>query len=132
MTETMVSIMLVVMVMAGAYGVIVQAAKLSRAARNHYIAITLAKNRLERCRGFDYIDLQLLAENNTVVDDNGTPDPRGMFRRTTGVNTNFVTNATVMTKVDVSVQIRSYRSGNFGAEKEEMSSLFTEYLQAMP
>lgn len=133
--EVLVSLTLVAMVMAGAYLLITQTAQLSRAARDKYVAVTLCKNRLERARNFDYQDLHLMDEPGLVVNDNGAPYPRGMFRRITLVNTNYVppvvsTNyAGGLTEVTVTVQIRNKRTGIFSsAVQETLSTLFTEYL----
>lgn len=123
--EVVVTLVLIAMVMGGAYLVLARASELSRAARNHYVAATLCKNRLERARNFDYEDLHLLAEYDLVVDDNGAPSSRGMFARTTTVNTNV---APGLTEVKVTVKIKNKKTGQFGPGKEELSTLFTEYL----
>lgn len=125
MVEVVVSLFLIVMVMGGAYRIIVQASRLSRAARNHYVAETLCKNRLERARNFEYADLILIAENGIAVNDNGYPTPSGWFKRTTVVNTNLTAGCTM---VEVTVQIKNRKTGQFGTEQEKMSTLFTEYL----
>lgn len=123
--EVVVTLVLLAMVMGGAYLVMARASELSRVARNHYIALTLCKNRLERARNFDYQDLHLLEEYDLPVDDNGAPSSRGMFARTTLVNTNV---APGLTEVKVTVKIRNKKTGGFGPGKEELSTLFTEYL----
>lgn len=123
--EVVVTLVLMAMVMGGAYLVISRAAQLSRTARNHYVAATLCKNRLERARNFDYQDLHLMAEYDLVVDDNGTPSSLGQFARTTEVNTNV---APGLTEVKVIVKIKNKKTGMFGPGKEELSTLFTEYL----
>jgi len=125
MVEVIVSLFLIVLVLGGGYRVIIQASKLSRAARNHYLAETLCKNRLERARNFDYGDLHLLDENSTVVNDSGYPDTTGWFSRTTTVDTNYLPNCT---QVSVVVQVKNRKTGNFGPEEESMDTLFTEYL----
>ena len=123
--EVVVTLVLLAMVMGGSYLVMARAAELSRTARNHYVAATLCKNRLERARNFDYQDLHLLAENDLVVDDNGAPSSKGFFARTTTVNTNL---ATGLTQVTVTVKIKNKKTGRFGPGKEELSTIFTEYL----
>jgi prepilin-type N-terminal cleavage/methylation domain-containing protein len=123
--EVVVTLVLMAMVMGGAYLVISRAAELSRAARNHYVAATLCKNRLERARNFDYQDLHLMAETDLVVDDNGAPSSKGFFARTTTINTNI---APGLTEVKVTVKVKNKKTGGFGPGKEELSTLFTEYL----
>lgn len=126
LVEVLISLFLVVMVLGGSYGVIVRAQELTRAARNHYVAATIAKNRLERARNFQYdSNLMLLQESAIVVDDNGLPMADGWFQRQTIINTNY---AAGLTEVKVVVKIRNRRTGAFGVEKEESSTLFTKYL----
>ncbi len=122
--EVIIGLMLMVMVMAGAYGIIVQAAKLSKVVRHHYVAVTIAKNRLERSRTFPYASMHLMAEDKVVVDDNGLPDPEGWYRRSTVVNTNY---GPGLKEVTVSVDVRNVKTGGWGPEHEIISTLFTDY-----
>ena len=73
-TEVVVATFLILGVMTSSYLLIIKSSELSRSARRHYIAISLAKNRLERARNFLYDDLKLMAETDLTVDDNGNPD----------------------------------------------------------
>jgi len=117
--------MLLVLVIAGAYTLVVRSATLTRSGRNHYLAINIAKARIERARNLQYGDLPLLVETNIVVDDNGVPFSSGDFRRTTVVNTNHQPNLTLLT---VNVDIRRLTTRQFASEKESVACLFTEYL----
>ncbi len=123
LVEVMVALVLVVLVLAGAYGLVVQAEMLSTVARNHYVAIAIGKNRLERARNFQYASLSLLTESDVQVDDNGAPDTTGRFKRTTAVNTNY---AAGLTEVVVTVKIKNVQTGTFGSELERISTLFTD------
>ena len=125
-TEVVIATSLILLVMAGSYALIVRASELSRSARRHYIAISLAKNRLERARNFLYSDLQLLAETDLTIDENGNPDPKGQYRRSTTVDTVSRTN---LTEVVVDVKIRNPHSGLFTPDHETIRTLFTEYLE---
>lgn len=125
LVEVCIAVMLVLLALGGAYTLIIHSARVSRAARDHYVAVNLAKNHIERARNYRYADLYLLAEDNLVMNENGGPDNQGRFRRTTVVNDDY---ATGMTEITVTVQVRNRRTGEFGDEKEEISSLFTEYL----
>ncbi len=125
LVEVMIAVVLVLLALGGSYMLIVHAARVSRAGRDHYVAVNLAKNHLERARNYRYADLYLLAEDNLVMNENGGPDNRGRFRRTTAVNDDH---SPGMTEITVTVHIRNRRTGEFGDEKESMSSLFTEYL----
>ncbi|MFH0907456.1 MAG: prepilin-type N-terminal cleavage/methylation domain-containing protein [bacterium] len=123
LVEVLVSMVVLVMVMGGAYSLVVQAASLSRAARDHYVAVNLAKNRLERARNFQYADLRLVAESSMVVDENGNPNTLASFKRTTAVNTNYAAN---LTQITVTVHIRNFRTGLWSSQ-EQMSSLFASF-----
>jgi hypothetical protein len=125
LTEVVIATFLILLVMTSSYSLIVKSAELSRSARRHYIAISIAKNRLERARNFLYNDLKLMAETDLNVNDNGNPDPNGRFRRTTTVNTNF---APGLTEVTIVVKIRNPHTGLFTPDNETIRSLFTEYL----
>ena len=127
LVEVVVATFLMLLTMSGAYLMIIKSSELSRSSRRHYIAISLAKNRLERARNFFYSDLQLLSESDMIVDDNGTPDPDGKFKRTTEVNTN-TTYGAGLTEIIVTVKIRNPHTGLFTPDNESIRTLFTEYL----
>jgi len=129
LVEVLVATTLVVTVLAGVYMVVVHALRLTRMARDHYVATNIAKNRLERARNFQYNDLYLLAEGNVTVNENGLPDNAGRYRRTTVINSEFDEG---LTEVSVLVHIRSRRTGQFSGEQEQISSLFTEYEEYTP
>ena len=126
LVEVLVATFLIVMVMGGAYSLIVRSSELSRSARRHYVAVSLAKSRIERARNFQYGDLMLLTENNLTVNDNGAPDLAGRFRRTTTVNTNY---GAGLTEVVVTVKIRNPHTGLFTPDCETIQTLFTELLE---
>ena len=131
LTEVVIATGLILTVMASSYVLIIQSAELSRSARRHYIAISLAKNRLERARNFLYNDLKLMAETDLTVNDNGNPDPAGRFRRTTVVDTNYAAAhglSGYLTEVTVTVKIRNPHTGLFTPDNETIRTLFTEYL----
>lgn len=133
--EVVVALGFLCLVLAGAYAMLTRSAAVMRAARNHYVAVTLARNRLERAQNLDYNTLYLLRENNVLVDENGAPSSVGGFRRSTWVDTNYVmtvgtgTNLMLVTNtyITVQVEIRNVRTGVFAGEKEELSSVFTWY-----
>jgi hypothetical protein len=87
-------------------------------ARDHYVAINLAKNRLERVKSFDFAQLYLFAENRTLIDETGKPDTGGDYRRTT-----VVSNVTVnLTEVRVTVEIRNRDTWAFVPGVEDIRS----------
>jgi hypothetical protein len=125
LVEAVISAMLLALAIAGSYMLIAQTGRLIRGARNHYVAVNVAKSRVERARGFQYSDLWLLRETNLVVDYNGVPLSAGEYRRSTIVNTNYQPNLTLVT---VDVEMRNQKTQLFVGEKESVACLFTEYL----
>lgn len=125
LVEALVSIVLLALVIAGSYSLIIQSANAIRSARNHYIAVNIGKDRVERARNFAYNQLDLLVESAVVVDENGNPANGGSYRRTTTVNTNYQPNLTL---VSVQTEIRNRKSNTFKGDSETVSGLFTEYL----
>lgn len=129
MVEVVITLVLTVLVLAGAYAVSIQSMKLSRAARNEYIAATMAKNRLERARNFQYSDLYLLAESSLIVNDNGMPTVAGQFSRSTTVVTNFGVD---LTQITVNVKVKNRKTGAFGPAQQTIAQLFTPYPNYAP
>lgn len=127
LVEVMVSILLLSIVVAGAYGLITSAARLNRTSRSHYLAANMAKNRLENARNYRYEELPLLREDRVVVNDQGAPDTMGFFRRSTLVNTNY---GYKLTEITIAVEMKSTKTGQFAGEEERVSSLFTDYSES--
>ncbi len=126
--EVVVALGLLSLVMAAAYPVLITASRISRVARNHYIAVALAQNRMERARTLNYGDLGYLVESNVVVNDLGSPLAEGNFRRTTSILTNSGAN---LARFSVQVDIRNLRSRQFVGESESLSTYMTKY-EVMP
>ncbi len=126
LVEAVVAITLLVMVMGGAYALIAQTRYTLHAVRDHYLAVNIAKARLERARNFRYEDLHLLEEDRVRVDAYGSVDINGPFRRSTTVTLQGVSND--LTKVSVKIEIRDRRTGQFRGQQETLSILLTEYL----
>lgn len=125
LVEAVISTMLLVMVVAGAYTLINQSSRLTRGARNHYVAINIAKARIERARNFPYNQLPMMQESALTLDDAGNPASSGYFRRSTIVSTN---EAPGLTRITVQVEMRNLKTREFIGEKETISGLFTEYI----
>ena len=142
--ELMVAMALLVMILAAAFPTVDQMMSRFQMARDHYVAASLCQGRIERARGVPYSNLELFRETDAQVDDYGnaaTPD--GRFRRTTVVTVNTpATNMTLMrVRTDICICSRwgwrkvfhPVKSGKFICrftdECEEMSFLFTEYLE---
>lgn len=123
--EAIISSMLLALVIAGSYSLVNRSSALIRSGRDHYVAINIARSKLERIRNFQYDQLYTLSESNVVVNDSGTPASDGLYRRTTAVYTNY---SPGLTKVEVRVDIADQRTLRFQGNSESVASLFTEYL----
>ena len=123
LVEAVVAVLVLSIGLAGACALVVQANKTATMARDHYVAVNIGKNRLERARTFEFDDLYLLEETNVVVDWNGDSDPDGYYRRSTVV-TNVSTN---LIELIVTTEIRNRKTTDFDGEQEVMRSLYTEY-----
>lgn len=126
LVEAVISTALLVMVIGGSYKVVGSSQSLIYSARNHYVAINIARARLERVRNFAYDQLFSLGENNIVVNDSGVPSSDGYFRRTTVISTNG--QPAGLTRIDVTTEIRNTKTLNFTGEHESLATFATEYL----
>ncbi|MBN1268621.1 MAG: hypothetical protein JXB04_03460 [Kiritimatiellae bacterium] len=135
--EVVLALAILCLVMASSYSMITWSAMSMRRARNRYVAITLAENRLERAGNLDYNTLYLTAEDKVIVDENGAPSEFGGFRRSTVVDKDYVmeltdgTNTLILTNthIDVTVEIRDIQSGQFAGSQVNAATIFTEYLE---
>lgn len=125
--EAVISTALLVLVIGGSYKLVGSSQALIYSARNHYVAINIARARLERVRNFPYDQLISLGENNIVVNGSGVPSSDGYFRRSTLVTTNVPSQAG-LTRIDVTTEIRNAKTLTFTGENESLATFATEYL----
>ena len=92
-------------------------------ARDHYVAVNIAKNRLERARNYDFDALNGFTESQMVVDNSGNSSLGGDFRRSTSISTV----STNLKQVAVSVEIRDRITRRFGGESETATSYVPKY-----
>jgi len=124
--EVVVALTIFWMIVGGMAFLFVQTKDIADKARDHYVAVNLAKNRLERAGAFDFTALGFLTETNVVVDVNGAPDTAGSYRRTTTVTA--VPASTNLAEVVVKVEVKNRRTDAFTGEAEELRTYFTVYL----
>ena len=124
--EVVIALSIFMVASAGICALIVQSKHLSDSSRDHYVAVNLAKNRMERARNMQCSLLPLLTESNQYVDVSGglvAPD-QATYRRSTRVS-NVGSN---LVEVIVSVDIRDRGTWLFVAgNKEEVRTYYTEY-----
>lgn len=126
--EVLVALAVLGVVMVGCYHVIASLTRLRQATRNHYLAVVIANNRIERAKAVSFSDLSLLAEDRVPIAMSGAPDPDGPFHRTTTVQTNYNNDARLAC-VTVTVEPPRLRRQDKQRPAESVSTLLTEYLE---
>ncbi|MFC1453380.1 prepilin-type N-terminal cleavage/methylation domain-containing protein [Verrucomicrobiota bacterium] len=96
-------------------------------AREHYTAINIAKNRIERARVMEWDELPFLSETNVPVTASGAPTmQQGNYRRST-----IVTSVTYnLIQVAVTVDIRNRKTRQFDGNGETVQSLIADVMLA--
>ena len=114
---------------AGICLLIAQSKQLSDGSREHYQAVNLAKNRLERARFLPVSALPMLVESNVYVNVSGAmvDEEDANLRRSTAV----VAVSSNLTEVIVTVDIRNRATWDFGTGtngiREVLRTYFTAY-----
>lgn len=128
LVEVVISLSLLVVVMAGVYRSLESAFRLRRASHQHYLAVVIANNRIERAKNVAFDDLGLLDEERLPVTAQGVPEPDGLFRRTTVVEPDFDGN-TSLARVTVTVEVppARHRRHRRVPVSETVSTLLTDY-----
>ena len=94
-------------------------------ARDHYQAVHMAKNRLERARNVQFELLPMLAENEVLVGSDGNPDSSGSFRRST-----IVSNvAPDLYEISCTVEIKNRLSLQFEPALQSVKTFITDMSQ---
>lgn len=126
LTEVLVAIALVALCVGGIISLLVQNIGLGQSVDNAYVAINLAKSRIERMREIrkdsGYTALPDAAETDTLIDRNGISSPSGGFKRTTIVDSAY---APGLTKVTVKVRYKT--GGVFISVPVELVTLLSSY-----
>jgi len=120
LVEMMVASFVLAIFIAGSYALVSGSLWMNQTSRDHYVALNLASSRLERTRTLLYADYSKVAENQLVMNANGTPNANGQYRRTTTVNSNYGAN---LTEISVKVDIRNRKSGQFDGSNEQLASV---------
>jgi hypothetical protein len=118
----MVALLLFGICVGGICKLLVATKQVSDQARDHYVAVNIAKNRVERARAFDYDQLHLFEEDGVVVGVDGTADADGRYRR----KTQILTNALEMVEMVVTIAIRNRHTLEFGEEAEMLRTYIAD------
>ena len=122
--EVVIAVFIFGIVMGGACMLVVQCRQGVDNARAHYVAVNIAKNRLEKGRTFGYDQLSVFSEDDVLVDVSGAVDSAGNFRRTTIVS-NVTSN---LVEMIVTVEIRNKVTRQFSSRKSEVvRTYFADY-----
>jgi type II secretory pathway pseudopilin PulG len=130
--EVLIAVLIFGFCIAGMCALVLSSKKLSDQARNHYVAVNIAKNRIERTRNLDFSGLLALYQETNVfgnvsgvqVDGNGNPTASGDYCRRTEVKS--VAGKTNLLEVIVTVYIKDPVSLSFGGENESVSTYITD------
>lgn len=101
LVEAMVAGSVLLIFVAGFTTALIFGVRSLQTANNHYRAMSIARNRLQRAMSFDFNSLDLLRESDVRIDHFGNLDGQGRFRRSTRVSTNWPTPYTVRVQVGV-------------------------------
>ena len=128
LVEVLVALTVLAAVMVGTYRLIVVLARLRQSAHNHYTAVVIANNRIERARNTIFADLPLLAEERVPVAASGAPSADGPFFRTTRIQTNYGGNPKLV-RVIVTVEVPRLLRRDEARPSETLTTLLTEYVE---
>ena len=123
LVEVVVAITVFCLCVGGLCRLAVMSGVISDQARNHYVAVNIAKNRVEEIRKAGMNIAESFAESTTRVDDSGNASPNGNFRRTT----TFSALAGGRADVTVTVEILNRRTLSFQGEQEALRVRLSDF-----
>jgi len=124
LVETLVAVLIFGIAIGGLAMLIVSAKQTSDRARDHYVAVNIGKNRLERIRNAGTDQIYLFDESFSIVNVSGNGDPDGDFRRTT-VCSQVRTN---LHEITVTVDIRNKVSRQFDGGVEVLQTYMADFV----
>lgn len=110
LTEVMVASTVLMIFLGGFLASFILGVRTLDMSTSHYRATTIARNRIQRARSFNYDSLSLLEENEARIDRHGNVDSSGDFRRSTLIFTNTVT-APHTVRIEVGVRFPIRKTG---------------------
>ncbi|MDP6525189.1 MAG: prepilin-type N-terminal cleavage/methylation domain-containing protein [Kiritimatiellia bacterium] len=123
--ETIVALAIFAICIGGYCALVTQVRQAADMARDRYIAVNIAKNRMERARSFDYDQLHLFVDSGVILDDDGNPDIDGNFQRTTSVSN--VTDS--LSLISIKIEVRDRITRKFDDDPEVIQTYLTDYLE---
>jgi prepilin-type N-terminal cleavage/methylation domain-containing protein len=125
LVEVMVALFIFGISIAGTCSLVFQARRLVDRSRDHYTAINIGKNRLEKGRSTSFDLLFTLAETNVLVNYAGDPATDSNYRRSTSVTTI----SSNLIEMVVRVDIKNRKNWRWTGEKEEIKSYYADMLE---
>lgn len=125
LVEALVAIAVFAVFMTGASKILMSHRKVTDMARSHYVAINIAKNRMELVRTFGFDHVHEFLEDKVLVNANGLPSTEGDYRRTTQIS-NISVN---LVELFITIDIRNRKSLEFSGEQELLTTYIANYLE---
>jgi len=116
--EVIIALSILGIFIGGMCAVLLGGRQLGDLACSHYVAVNLAKNRIERARNMPFESLSDFVEYNTLVDEDGNPDYSGNYRRTT----QYTSAGTNLVEMIVTVEVIDRVKRRFDGESEIVRS----------
>ncbi len=121
--EVVVAMAILGITLAGVYRVMTVSMQTRQVALNHYVATVMANNQIERAKNLAFGNLSLLVEDARAVDELGTTDANGRYRRTTIIEPNWGGESN-LTRIAVTVLPPApNRSSSAGTDPVSVSTL---------
>ena len=141
LVELVMAVGLIAICVGGIVGVILQSFDSEQSLTYSDTATNIAKSRIEYIRRIrddkGYAAVGTAAETDTLVNDNGVPDPAGNFKRTTVFSDTFILGSTTVaigiTQVTVTVKYKrkgifsSTLPGTLGLRTVQVTSYLSQY-----
>lgn len=122
LVEVVIASVLLAVVFAGVFVSVNQSLFAVRSAMDHYLAVNLAQNRLEKMTRVPVADLWDFVEWDVLIDSDGQPDLNGVFKRTV----NLSTHSHGVVEAVVRIDIRNRVTGSFDGQAQELAMLLTD------
>ncbi len=119
--ELSIALMVAMIFVLGIFSLYSQSILSTKKMNQRFIAVNLAKNRLERMRNFEHSVLPSASETDTYLDKEGNSDPDGGFIRNTTVTTGY-NGMAELTLVTVTVSYKT--KGDFTNNPVEVTTVF--------
>ncbi|MDA1044390.1 MAG: prepilin-type N-terminal cleavage/methylation domain-containing protein [Verrucomicrobia bacterium] len=122
LVEMLTALLIFALAIGGLCSLAVSAKQILDTSRDHYVAVNLAKNRIERVKTFNFNELNLFVEAGTILDESGAPDPAGSYSRATAVS-----NVTASLKeVVVTISIKHRKTLKFAPAQQQVRTYIAD------